>query len=352
MARSVRRGIAVATFVVLAGPAPAAPPDRTAVLDGRYRLDASVPFTAALFHFVDNLAGTSAGKTVPLHQAEFHSRFGDYTAEEVELLRRFAEVRLRDADGPRGGDSMLGAFLEARDVPSALAAIRGRLTPRDVETLSEVLEHFRPRYEVIWDGGRIPRRFLERLTRGPLPGRLSAFLARVARFYGVDPMAQPPPRLVLVPVPDGDGTHAQAVGRTLLIEIRPSDRPEEEVAPIVHENAHFLFLAIDPERRRRLAQGMEAEGPLGSEAWRALGEALPTAIAQGVADKTFRPGEWSSSVPWYHLEEVDAYAKAIFPLVERALGDGTRLDGKFLRRALESYPGFSQAARWRGVTPR
>ena len=68
-----------------------------------------------------------------------------------------------------------------------------------------------------------------------------------------------------------------------------------------------------------------------------LGEALPTALGQGLADRTFRPKQWSRKYTWYHIESVDRFAKAIFPVVEEALETGRPFDERFLRKVQEVY---------------
>ena len=66
----------------------------------------------------------------------------------------------------------------------------------------------------------------------------------------------------------------------------------DQVAPIVHENAHFIFGSIDAGRLATLEHSISnaADGP---RVWRLLREALPTAIAQGVAEQRFRRDDGS-----------------------------------------------------------
>ncbi len=83
---------------------------------------------------------------------------------------------------------------------------------------------------------------------------------------------------------------------------------------------------------------MARAAPSGDRAWRALREALPTAIAQGVAGQKFLSDRWSTEMAWYHLGGVDRYAKALFPLVKKTLADGGKLDEAFLREAAALFP--------------
>jgi hypothetical protein len=159
----------------------------------------------------------------------------------------------------------------------------------------------------------------------------------VASFYGV-PAAEPPhPRVVLVPVPSGHGTHAQAIGRHLLIEIREGEGLIDELSPIVHENAHFLFLRIEPDRRRSLEEFAASIEPGGAEAWSLLREALPTALGQGVAAERFLGRRWRRDDRWYHLDTVDDYAKRLFPVVRETLAKKGAFDREFVRRAVAAH---------------
>jgi hypothetical protein len=169
-------------------------------------------------------------------------------------------------------------------------------------------------------------------------GRLDRLLVRLASFYGVAADALPRPRLVLVPVPGGHGTHAYAINRTLVLEICPGDRLADQAAVVVHENAHFLFSQLPNDQRRRLEAAARAASPEGAAAWVTLHEALPTALGQGVTDRMFRPWGWSRKARWYDNQEVDRYAKALLPLLDRALASGAGLDETFVRQAVAAFP--------------
>ena len=103
---------------------------------------------------------------------------------------------------------------------------------------------------------------------------------------------------------------------------------------IVHENCHFLFDAMPQQRRAQLESAAQSLQAPGEPAWQVLGEALPTAIGQGVADRTFRPKEWSRNAPWYHRADVDGYAKALHGPANHAIATGLKFDEAFLRHAI------------------
>ena len=323
----------------------ASPRSPDTLLTRPYPIVAYASFPGGLFHWIDSLAGTSAGKTIPAHRDEFLRRFGPLTAEDRRQLGAFVAARAVHRDRVHSSSAMLGAFCGATSVESALAAVRPNLTESAYEDLAEALEWFRPKYERVWSDGAVPKAFLTSVRVDPGMRRLERILARMVRFYGVDPKASAPPRIALVPVPDGYGTHAEAIGDVLLLEIRPGESLAEQASVIAHENAHFLWGLVPRERRARLAESARALDAGGSGAWSVFHEAIPTALGQGVADRAFREREWSMEDDWYHTRDVDRCAKRIYPVVRAALDAGDELDEVFLKRALAALD-------WdRAVTP-
>ncbi len=312
------------------------------LLEGAYPVEASLSNSAALFHWVDSLANTSGGKTVSVYQREFDAKFGAPDAKDLEVLRRFQSIRAQHAGPPapgrpaRGASAMLGMFLEGPDLDASLTALRPDLGAENTESLRGCLEHFGARYAVLWQDGAIARGFLEQARGDRRRKDLEDLLARVAKFFSAD-LSAPRPRVVLVPVAAGGGTHAEAVGRNLLIEVRPGESLADQVAPIIHENAHFLWNRVPTPLRGRLTQ-VAAETPSGNEALALTREALPTALGQGVGGRAFLGSAWTVSTPWYHVVEVDAYAKALYPTVQAALDTGARLDDALFRRLLRLFP--------------
>lgn len=312
------------------------------LLDGAYPLEATTRFHAALFHWLDALSnldgpGLTAGKTHEAYADEYVRRIGPLEPTERRLLERWRTLRI-DAVST-SGDALTRAFFETDDASEALdraAAILGR---DRVARLTDILYHFVSLYRRVWENGHTAEGFLERaLADERQRAELERFLVRMATFYGVEPEREAPPRLVLVAVPHGHGTHAQAIGRALLIEVRRGESLVQQIAPIVHENAHFLFNRIAPDRLLALDPVIRGAGA--GNAFVVLHEALPTAIAQGVAQYRFDPERFSVSGRWYHRADVDVYAKRLYPLVTRALAsDEVRFGPAFLGEALALWPG-------------
>lgn len=346
-------GLAFATTA--AGPAES---ERGWLTRERYPIEVSVSFSASLFHWLDSLtglqqAGMSAGKTSEAHRRTYARVLGQPREVDVELLRRFGEIRLRfarDSREPRagglGGDAsrLLVAFLDAPDLAAALEQASTLLTADEHRDLAKILAHFAPLHARVWNGGEIPRRFLDRCRGDRRLPELERLLAEIARFFEVDPTAGEPPHLVLTPVERGGGTHAQANGRHLLIELRKHDGLAVTAPVIVHENAHLMIHRIDPGRLERLESVATSLGPAAMQAVADLSEALPTALGQGMAAQRFRPESFRFDVPWYHRAEIDTYAKRIYPTVKTAVTSGRRFDEPMLRRLIALHPAAGEDA--------
>jgi hypothetical protein len=329
-------------LLLVATAAPAATPDL--LLGKAYPHEVSVAFHQGLLHWLDSLtvaggAGMTAGKSAPAHHEQYLKTLGDLSAEDIRLLSQFRAVRRGWARGApeQERDALTLAFFETPNLETALARATGLLGEAEGGRLAESVRHFAAGYRKIWRDGAIVRSWLDRVRRDERREQLAGFLVQVARWLDVPAAATPRPRLVLAPVPAGHGTHAQAIGRQLLIEIRPREGLAEEAAPIVHENVHLLLRRIPAERWAQLEAAASAVEPHGSEAWRTLQEALPTAIAQGIVDSRFRPRRWSRRQAWDHMPSVDRYAKRIHPLVKSALEGGGRFDEAFVRELAAAY---------------
>ena len=359
MGRTVRLTcLLLLVLAVAAGPSPSRThasslvPEATLYLtEGSYPIKVSYRFSSALFHWLDSMTGLvgvgmSGGKTVEAHRREHDRRFERSDADNA-MLRMWGEVRQEIAQeaidkrppGRRGNpNAVLEIFLDAADVESGLERCAEWLPADRVTRLRAPLEHFAPRYRQLWQRGSRAETFIEQALSDRRLPELEALLTRMTHFYDIDLADAPTPELILTPVIAGYGTHAQAIGPYLLIELRPYDRLEDVASVIVHENAHFLDNRQPRARvRELLAQTIKSDAD--GAAYRTLREALPTALGQGVADRLFRPKRWRrKTVPWYHREDVDRYAKKIYRDVNRAMKDSTtRLDRSFLRRLFDRY---------------
>lgn len=310
------------------------------------RFDVVASPATSLFVWIDNLSGVSSGKTRESYVQAWRAVHGEPSAEDRDLLARWRALR-RSAPAPPSGRpehvpgtcvpaeeetrsrqqrlAIAAAEAESREELVALAA--SWLTPAEAADFALALAHFEPRARHFWNDMPQARDFVPKLDAF-LDGKPArALIDRFLAFHGGTFADHAPPRLSLVPIGDRwGGTHAEAIGRHLLLEIRTRDVPETQVQVVFHELSHDLFARMPAERRALWASWFLSRGPGGAIAWEVLREALPTALGQGVAEATLARKLWDMKQPWYHIEIVDRYAKAIYPLVKRAIEEGRPFD--------------------------
>lgn len=338
-------------FLVLtigaAFPAAATPPSSVPSFFGdAYPMQVEPRFHPALMHWMDSIAdlkgfGLTGGETTPAHRAEYEALFGPLTGEAADHLRAYLNTRNRFIEAQRDWlpDRLTRVFLEARDFNEARLQSSRMLAIDQRKDFIQALDYFEPKYRRIWNDGALAQAFLDG-SRERDRRRIGRLLRRVADFFGADPSAEPVSQLHLVPVPDGYGTHAQTLYQHLIVEIRPGDTLKDQLAPIVHESAHYLFFRADRDAMQNAQAQLNRRGPQAVAAWRLLREALPTAIAQGFAEQQLNASNWSIRNRWYHRDDIDRYAKILFPMVRKALLDKQRtFDEAFVIEALELYPG-------------
>ncbi|MGH9869745.1 MAG: hypothetical protein ACREAA_16475 [Candidatus Polarisedimenticolia bacterium] len=322
------------------------------------RLQTDVSYTANLVHWVDNLAGTSVGKTLPVYRSAWSARFGPLDQRDRQALQEF--VRLRMAPIPSGAEVMnrsgclpvesdvlswhqkfLAAAMQASSVQELSALLSSPLSTQDAEKLGAVLRHFEPRFRQIWEGLEHVRSFQGRFESFLREGGLPAYLDTLAGFFGVNPADTPPMKVSFIGLPADGPTHAEADGDHLLVEIRPNDRPEHQIQVVAHEASHFLMRRLSAQRVDALAAEAHGQGAAGALIWRYMWEGIPTTLGQGLAEAKLTPATFSTSLKWYHIGTVDRFAKLIYPSVSRAVLDGGTLDGPLMRRLARVVEGSS-----------
>ncbi len=337
----------------LAGlPAPGSPPVVTTVGrpgDGLPRIEISISCLANLIHWIDNLAGTSIGKTIRAYRTYWIEKFGPPSDRDRDLLTAWRRIRLKAIEMPDPEPILDRGCLpqveqipswrhrfqvrsyEAASVDEFVDSMSEELTPREIATLRAVIESFQPRFEEIWGEMTYLARFEQRFHSFLELSRLRPFLLEMALFFGVDPDSIAPARLHLMALPGESGTHAQANDRHLLMEIRPTDIPVWQIQVIAHEMAHYLWSQVEPERKDLLARQAYASSEEGAVLWRLLREGLPTAMGQGLAEARLASSRFSLDYSWYHIDVYDRFAKAIYPALAAAFEKGERIeDGLFM----------------------
>jgi hypothetical protein len=314
------------------------------------RLETRVSPLANLVHWIDNLAGTSAGKTTPIYRRYWLERFGPLDEADTEALRGFVRIRrLRIGGGGRIANRsgclpvveneltwhqrFLSEAMQASSIPDLLLRLSPYLEDGDRTVLETALKRFSQRFHHVWGDlshvQRFERRFRQFLDTGELP----AYLDSLAVFLGLDPESLPPMHLSFMALPTDGPTHAEADGDHLLIEIRPGDRPRQQVQVVAHEAVHFLLRRMSPGEYDALAAQSLAAGDAGLTLWSYLWEGLPTALGQGLAEATLARRWFSMDKRWYHVDAIDGFAKLVYPVLREAVLQGRRLQDGVLPEA-------------------
>lgn len=324
------------------------------------RIETEATWIASFVHFVDSMAGTSGGKTIPTYRRIWVQENGPPSDAVSVALERFAAARTSQraaatcgdpADGSLGaGDSspsegpphdwrsrFLSLALEAPDLEGFLDSVRPCLIEAQASGLASSLALLRPGFDRFWARGVYLQRFETRFRGFLDEGALTRYLGDVAGFFDVDPAAASAPVISFVLLPASGSTHAQAIGRRLLVEVRPADAPADQVSVVAHEMSHFLFELVPAPRLAALEARARAAGEDGERTWQLLREALPTALGQGLAVAQLTPGGFDPEGSWYHMDAIDRFAKRIYPIVRREVESGGTIDGPFLDEAIRAY---------------
>jgi len=335
--------------------------------EARLLLETDVSFATNLVHWVDNLSGTSAGKTMPVYQQYWRERFGPMDAADRAALETFARIRgLRIPPESRGAVTTSGCLpvqtetlnwrqiflssaMQADSIDELVNLVSRHLGDGDRSALARSLERFRPRLTKVWRDLGYVRRFQRRFHRFLKEGRLLDYLGTVAGFMEVDPAAAPSMKISFIGLPSNGSTHAEADGEHLLVEIRPLDSPEDQIQVLAHEASHFLMRLMTAKQIDVLASQAYGEGDAGALLWKHIWEGLPTALGQGLAEARLGRGSFTLKRPWYHTASIDQFAKLIYPFVDKAVDGSRSIAGGLITeaaRALREAPLYREA--WPG----
>jgi hypothetical protein len=299
-------------------------------------LETHVSEVANLIHWVDNLAGSSIGKTAAVYRRYWQERFGAVTATDRAALETFVRIRnlpvpsqarlanesgcLPLEDGAPGWHQrFMAESMKADSVRQFVDALSGSLDKNDRAELLAALEVFRPRFQKVWKDMGFVHAFERRFDRYLEEGGLRGYLFEMSRFFGVAGSSLPAMKVSFMALPNGGPTHAEADGDYLLVEIRPEDTPQDQVQVIAHEAAHFMMQRMTFAQLDALARQAFAAGDAGAAAWRYFWESVPTALGQGLAEARLAPRRFSAANPWYHIPQIDRYAKLVYPAIVESM---------------------------------
>ncbi len=300
-----------------------------------------------LFHWVDNLAESSPSKNRFQYYRDWVETFGPLSRSEREQLSEFRSIRTRrfplnhslQFDGANAclpiEDNSISrrqqlsiAAMNATSVDDLVARLGALVEPAEAVVLERTIRTFATRFETLWSRAQYLPRIQSEFESFLKQPRTQQLLSYYVRFYGLSGEFAEMPTINLVAVFDQEGsTHAEANAHQLLMEVRPEDHPAQQAQVIFHEFCHDLFRRLTPDRQRELRSRFYRQGRDGVSAWTLTYEALPTALGQGLAQAILTPEEYKWPVRWYHIDEIDLAAKAIYPVVRNEFFSGRTLFG-------------------------
>ena len=241
--------------------------------------------------------------------------------------------------------------LQARNSEDLLERSQAFLTLQDHAELTHAVRHFAPLYHaLIWEKGRAElQRQSQELEEALKKAGMGERMAEARRFYASQWPAERAFWVALVPIPHKPGEVIHTYGHSdsflEVIEV-PSGTPVSRHSGVVfHELCHSLWATMPAQRQQELRQDFYALGHPGRCAYDQLNEALATALGngwfQGLVDAK-PPG-----APWYADDIIDEYARALYPLVLKALHNpDVGLDKAFVNAAVrlfsERFPRYAE----------
>lgn len=292
----------------------------------RFRVDAGYP--ATLYYVIDNMAGGSF-RASAYYWEFWRKRYGLGDGDRAALERYRG---LRDAFEAGRGDGGAWALLFAgsRDLDEVWAKAAERLPAKDARALKAVVLRFDRKFRPYWNkrGGYLARE-AARFEADGMPAKIAAFLARAAGVLELPGDFARDDIVVLAWHPglktSANMMHGFRLGRVLIVELPEDVGYEDQVDVAVHELVHDLFAAVPDTVRRSLSeQALKSDRRSGLFFLQGMNEGLATALGQGLFIALNFPKRFNPTGDWY-ASGVDAFAKAIFPEVRRAVESGGTL---------------------------
>lgn len=233
------------------------------------------------------------------------------------------EQVLPPAPGEDPAEAFDLAFLEADT--AAEAAARLGLAPADAQALERLLD---AQAAQVAAGLQQVDRFaalIERLERLAREADLDGFVARAARFYGVERRLPPTLFVDLLWTPSRDpGLVATQVGSHMVIPVPRGwgERDEEAgalLSTVVHELGHAFVGLLPADARAAVASALvDREGVLNAGRPNVFDEALQTALGTLVFERDRLPRTFDPGASLYEPDRGETYPDAIDALA-RAL---------------------------------
>lgn len=226
------------------------------------------------------------------------------------------DMVLPPAPGQDPAEAFDLAFLEARTATEAAAKLG--LSAGDAAALERLIDAQAVRVAAGLEAAGRFAPLIERLEGLAKRVDLEGFLARAARFYGVEDRLPPTIHVELLWSPDSDGfLAATQVGSHMVLPVPQGwGRTERDAAAllttVVHELGHYFVSLLPGEVRARVARAIvEGEGVLNAGRPNVFDEALQTALGTLIFARDRLPDSFDPREPLYGEDRGETYPDAI-----------------------------------------
>jgi hypothetical protein len=229
------------------------------------------------------------------------------------------------------------ASFEAEDFDQYIAQIQPFLEPSDWERARHTIRRIQPQFEEWWkDWAQPPLELHVTTLKAAFESTgTTKELTLLHTFFGIPDDANTSLAVNLVRrVVQTQISTAEVMGRYAVLEIADDGYAAKRLDVAVHEYSHYLFSQVPAARmtiiRENIVGGSGETSLNRLGAWNLFNEALATAIGNGRVGRAIDRDEFSTRMAMqgglYADQTIDLAAKALLPVLDRALATGKTID--------------------------
>jgi len=231
---------------------------------------------------------------------------------------------------------------KAENLNDFAAAIYPIMNPDDYEKVMDAMRMLEPVYrELIWD--KSEKALKDKTQKYELASKLHQFSSHFEKakiFYGSAWDIDIPFNVMLHPIfPYKGSLYLSATPEKNYITVSTNVEDEEvseDLETIFHELAHVLYDFQSSKKQNLLEEAfLQHPSPMRYKAYGAFNEGIATALGQGYYSEVIN-GKLNEA-PWYAVDEIDQYGKALFPYVKNYMNAGKVMDTEFIDLAIKAY---------------
>ncbi|MBO9715842.1 MAG: hypothetical protein J7507_03310 [Pseudoxanthomonas sp.] len=235
---------------------------------------------------------------------------------------------------------VLNASVASSDMAEFQDRIAGAFTFPEQQAIVDGLRYMEPIYERLVEtaigsrGKEMAASVSAHMDRKNVPGLMRS----ISNLYATPWPDDMPLWIGLSPIPPGSGGFSATANGNVVRSFMPVDfdRPDVYASVIAHEFCHVLYSNMPLDRIEAIQHAFSASASPNrrlAEIW--MNEALATAAGNGWVYRELTGSEDKEA--WYDDPVIDPYAKAIAPVVYRALDSGKALDASMAAQFIVEF---------------